>query len=97
MTIPRPCLTCGTPTTNGSRCPEHTRTQTERRGINGWKWAALRARIIQRDGYACTRCGATHSLEVHHVTPVVAGGSQHPRNLATLCHACHHAQHHGVS
>ncbi len=51
--------------------------------------------IRDRDGHACTRCGSTDRLKIHHITPVQHGGTDDPENLTTLCHACHEATHHG--
>lgn len=87
--IPRPCLTCGQPTTNGSRCKAHTPTWEQRRGTDRNTWQRTRAYILERDDYQCTNCGSTHRLEVHHITPIAAGGRDQPVNLTTLCHDCH--------
>lgn len=43
MKLPQPCLTCGTLTTNGNRCPIHQQ-QTNAR------WAAVRANTKQQTG-----------------------------------------------
>lgn len=56
--------------------------------------AALRWRILKRDGHRCVACGrgpATHPglvLEVDHITPVSRGGGNEEANLRTLCRAC---------
>jgi len=48
--------------------------------------------VKHRDSFKCQVChgksGDTR-LEVHHLTPVSKGGSNHPDNLATVCHKCH--------
>jgi len=36
------------------------------------------------------------ALEVHHIVPRVAGGTNHPENLITLCRACHRARHDAI-
>jgi len=36
------------------------------------------------------------TLEVHHIVPRVAGGTNHPENLITLCRACHRARHDAI-
>jgi hypothetical protein len=57
--LPRPCLTCGTPTRNGSRCAAHTTTGTTARGY-GAEHQAKRRRVAQLvdSGHAtCSRCG----------------------------------------
>ncbi|OPY34459.1 MAG: HNH endonuclease [Methanomassiliicoccales archaeon PtaU1.Bin124] len=58
-------------------------------------WRKVRAKVIERDGNACQECGRDLGrypawyAEVHHIIPVVAGGSDHPSNLITLCTECH--------
>ena len=56
---------------------------------------------VRRDERKCTACGiagryggyprewSLPRLEVDHVVAVKDGGSHHPDNLRTLCHACH--------
>jgi 5-methylcytosine-specific restriction protein A len=98
--IPKPCLRCGQLTEEGSRCAhceaawqaarERRRPSfRERRGTGGWSWAAVRAQVRARDGGRCVNCGACEHLEVHHVVPLRAGGTDEPGNLVTLCRACH--------
>jgi len=54
----------------------------------------LRRVILMRDGYACQWCGESIyrdrsvQLEVDHIVPWSALGSDHPVNLRTLCHPC---------
>ena len=52
---------------------------------------AIRRRVIARDG-CCRVCGSTVTLEVHHVVPLVEGGSSRMDNLVLLCRACHGAR-----
>lgn len=78
----RPCLTCGRPT-NGSRCPAHTIRNGSTRS-----WRRIRAQILALDAYRCQRCGLP-ATEVDHIIPVADGGTDHPSNLRSLCHACH--------
>lgn len=51
-------------------------------------WRAIRARVLDRDGHACTRCGSTDRPEVDHM-----GEAWDHRDevLRTLCHV-HHAE-----
>ena len=56
-------------------------------------WKRLRERILERDGWRCTRCGKSGMLECDHVVPVVAGGTDAPENLRALCRGCHIARH----
>lgn len=54
---------------------------------------------MQRDGYACVRCGSKNDLEVNHIYPLGAtertghrfaeSCEHHLDNLETLCHNCH--------
>lgn len=38
----------------------------------------------------CFRCGASDcKLDVHHIVPIMAGGTNEPWNLMTLCDSCH--------
>jgi 5-methylcytosine-specific restriction endonuclease McrA len=79
------------------RCPRCAqRKWQERRGVkSGWMSQAIRERVLERDSYRCTVCGAgaRHQLKVHHVIPRSEGGSNRMENLRTLCHACHEAAH----
>lgn len=51
----------------------------------------VRAAVLARDRHRCFTqgCGAAHFLEVHHVVPRHAGGSNKLENLVTLCSRCH--------
>lgn len=65
-----------------------------RRYLAGETWRSVRDRVhASRDG-RCRMCGASSSsngrrLQVHHIVPVMAGGSHHRENLMLLCHRCH--------
>ena len=56
---------------------------------------STRKRVLARDGYRCRRpgCNGTNFLEVHHIKPRAASGSNHESNLITLCSACHQLLH----
>jgi len=56
-------------------------------------WGAIRAYIIERDR-VCQYDGCIESeyLEVHHIIPRRCGGTDHPANLISLCHAHHKIQ-----
>jgi len=56
---------------------------------------SVRAAVLARDRHRCTTsgCGATRFLEVHHVVPRRAGGSNRADNLVTLCNRCHRFAH----
>ncbi len=53
----------------------------------------LRRAVLLRDGHRCVVPGCTNRLwlEVHHLVPRAAGGSNEAGNLATLC-----SRHHGL-
>jgi len=64
----------------------------------GPMWPEQRQKALERDGYACTECGATHDLVVHHMTPFrefVDGEERDYQaahalsNLRSLCRECH--------
>lgn len=52
----------------------------------------LRFEVMKRDGFRCTYCGCGPpdgvSLQVDHVLPVSAGGTNVPANLTTSCQPC---------
>jgi hypothetical protein len=53
--------------------------------------ATLRARIFERDGFRCRRCGrAAPEVEIHvdHIVAVSRGGRTEENNLQTLCSPC---------
>lgn len=56
-------------------------------------WQRVRREVLERDGYRCTRCGRAGRLEVDHIRPVYAGGSDDLDNLRTLCRGCHIDRH----
>ncbi len=62
-----------------------------RRVTRGPRWKALRAAILERDGYRCRSCGARGRLEVDHVEPVRSAPERayDPENLQALCAQCH--------
>lgn len=55
--------------------------------------SGLRWDVFNRDGHRCKSCGRSPqhhnvTLEVDHIIPVAAGGSDDPSNLQTLCLQC---------
>lgn len=58
--------------------------------VQGW-----RREVFERDGYRCTQCAATGSLNAHHIKP----WAQYPElrrvlaNGVTLCQHCHRLAH----
>jgi hypothetical protein len=58
-------------------------------------WRKAREAVLARDDWTCQDCGKdlkrypSWYREVHHVRARVDDGSDHPRNLKTLCLECH--------
>ena len=58
------------------------------------RWERARLAALDRDDYACTRCGSRIELEVHHVVALEDGGDEYDvGNLSTLCRGCHIDEH----
>ena len=83
------------PGSGGSRCPAHTgkdnRPSAAERGY-GSAWRKIR--MIQLHDYPlCEDCKAAGYIvaahEVHHRVALRKGGTNDPRNLASLCKLCH--------
>lgn len=58
------------------------------------KWEKTASRIRDRDGEMCQLCGETQSdrgrkFPVHHIIPLLAGGTNADDLLMTLCVRCH--------
>ena len=54
------------------------------------RWALLRLRIFEHDGWRCRKCGKAGRLECDHVVPLDKGGAPYdPANLQSLCRGCH--------
>ena len=65
----------------------------EHNGWRNWFWNATVGYIILRDKHCQFEgCTAQLELEVHHIIPRRLGGSEHPKNLITLCHEHHKIQ-----
>jgi 5-methylcytosine-specific restriction endonuclease McrA len=56
---------------------------------SGPLWQELARQVKIRDGWRCTKCGSSKMLDVHHIVPIKAGGSNMLYNLKTLCRRCH--------
>lgn len=54
--------------------------------------ADQRARIFERDGMACLKCGDQSSLTIDHIVPLSKGGNNADANLQCLCHRCNSAK-----
>lgn len=65
------------------------------RELSDPRWAEVRNIILERDGNACTGCGAIHRLQVHHLRykrGEKAWETPHAF-LTTLCKSCHEDAH----
>jgi hypothetical protein len=74
----------------GQKGPDESIYQTVR-GLDGQRqfpkdWHERRLQVLQRDGVACTRCGTTNDLQVHHKRGLQSWKQQ---DLETLCRKCH--------
>lgn len=49
---------------------------------------SVREYIFRRDGWRCTNCASTHSLQADHIIPYSKGGRTVPSNGKTLCQTC---------
>ena len=59
-------------------------------------WRRTRESILRRDGFRCVECGKPcnpDEVDIHHLLPRSAGGSDEPSNLIALCDGCHAAHH----
>ena len=55
-----------------------------RRPYDSRRWALVRLKVMERDGWRCRRCGKAGRLEVDHVVPLARGGDPfNPANLAS--------------
>lgn len=71
--------------------------RTTRNASSGWEYS--RKVTIERDEFTCQECGEVGGpesdvqLHVDHITARVAGGSDDPENLRTVCRRCHMSMH----
>lgn len=97
----RRCLDCSVLSPK-SRCPQcaslrrrpRNRRNNAARGGSGWAWQRTRVAVLEREGYRCVDCGTVQvSLQVDHIVPLAAGGSNDLANLRALCRWCHGRRH----
>ena len=50
------------------------------------KWREIRADELSDE---CALCGTAERLQLHHIVPLLAGGTHVPENLMTVCVGCH--------
>jgi len=73
--------------------PHHHRGDAEhRRYLDSPGWKARSRRAILEAGESCQQCGATGTLQVHHLT-YERVGQELPEDLLVLCISCHNAIH----
>lgn len=63
---------------------EKSYTEKRRKRFNKVR-AGLMLKVIERDGYQCTKCGGTDDLSLDHIHPLSKGGSDDLENLQILC------------
>ncbi len=61
--------------------------------LNSKEWRDLRARVWERDGYKCTKCGRKSHLQGHHVRYGKDIRKVDMKWVITLCKPCHEALH----
>ena len=78
---------------NGTSQPNGGKgSTTKSRGYEDPRWQVLRLRIMERDGFKCSKCGnGERTLHVHHLKYTVGAQAwESPmEDLATLCDVCH--------
>ena len=58
-----------------------------KRQLGNRSWPAIREEYRSDE---CEACGTSEGLlDLHHIVPVMAGGTNEPWNLMTLCRSCH--------
>jgi hypothetical protein len=62
---------------------------TVRNCLSEFSWYRIAEWARQDECQMCGGDGGERALDVHHIIPVSAGGTNHPDNLTTLCIPCH--------
>jgi len=70
---------------------QHSPRTVSSRHTSTTAWRKVAAQARERDGHACTQCGAP-AHQVDHVTPVHRGGTDTLDNAQTICDAHHDAK-----
>ena len=74
----------------GSRVDPYEGIQDE--SIRTAIYGKIRRYCLDRDSYTCQRCGAdlhNGDAQLHHIVYRRYNGTDHPKNLITLCDHCH--------
>lgn len=78
--------------------PQTAKRTTERREDKRQRDSLYKSRqrgdIVRQE--ACATCGSRDNIELHHIIPVKAGGTNDYFNLISLCHDCHMRLHHNI-
>lgn len=53
----------------------------------------IRPLIMNSLSPSCQNCGSSDFLEIHHIVPILFGGTNNIGNLAVLCGSCHRLAH----
>jgi 5-methylcytosine-specific restriction endonuclease McrA len=83
------CTVCRRRIAKGSRCRLHPVRSPSNRAWHEPGATRTRLRVLRRDDFRCTRCGATSDLQVHHIVGAADGGKTTLQNCITLCADCH--------
>lgn len=70
-----------------------TRYTEDREPIPDW----VRSIVLSRDKYQCVYCGGRRHLQMDHIVPWSAGGTDTVDNLRTLCGPCNEKRSNKVS
>lgn len=78
-------------TGDGNRSERGKRVRAEHGAVvRTAKWKRVAKQVRMRDGNACTRCGGTDRLSVHHTEPARFADNPYDADyLVTLCLTCH--------
>jgi len=70
----------------------YTHTGSLRKMMSERSWRRVADEVRQAAGRKCEKCGSPSDgkkLDVHHIVPLVAGGTNGSWNLMALCDSCH--------
>lgn len=70
-----------------------SRSKGARLRLDPAHYKALCELVLKRDGWRCQNCGASQTLQVHHICRRSDLGSDVEENLVTLCAFCHRQLH----
>lgn len=75
------------------RTPLHRKTGLYRRSIRAvarsGDWRVAKHSALERQRFACWRCGKSDPVHAHHRLPKSQGGKDTPENCLVLCLTCH--------